>query len=172
MLYIVCVLLLLVAFLLVASGVLHREFSVTLFGLIPALLVLGCAFWIDAIVVNNRYIDAVEVARYDHLKEIGNTEENTLENDYIFSTATAPNQYLFYYYPTEDSDTYERYTFSSSKVRIIETEDQLPMVIVYELYQRCDLNILERILVFGETSKFKGMKYEIYLPQNAVEIEH
>ena len=145
MLYIVCVLLLLVAFLLVASGVLHREFSVTLFGLIPALLVLGCAFWIDAIVVNNRYIDAVEVARYDHLKEIGNTE---------------------------DSDTYERYTFSSSKVRIIETDDQLPMVIVYELYQGCDLNILERILVFGETGKFKGMKYEIYLPQNAVEIEH
>lgn len=171
MLYVIFGLLLFVGLILVFFGIREREFRVALFGLIPAALALACGFWIDAIVVNNRYIDAVEVARYDHLKEIGNTEENTLENDYIFSTAAAPDQYSLYYYPTEDSDTYERYTFSSSKVTIVETEDPLPMVVVYELYQRCDLNILERILVFGETSKFKGMKYEIYLPKNAVEIE-
>lgn len=171
MLYIVFVILLMIAFAFVFFGITEREFRVALIGLIPAVFALACGLWVDSIITNNRCIEATEVARYEHLKEMESDEENTLKNDYIFSSVAAPDQYLLYYYPTDDSTTYERYSFSSSKVTVYETDAQNPMVVVYELYQRCKLNFLERILVFGETSKFKGMKYEIYLPKNAIETE-
>ena len=166
MLYIISIVALVLMIGIVGIMILNNDFSIISYSIIFWFIGMVCSFLAGVIIENSKCIDAVEVAKYDRLKMLENIEGNTLDNDYIFSTAVAPDEYLFYY-QTGDLDTYNRYTFSSSNVTIIKTEEYTtPIVVKYELYEKCDLNIFERILVFGAKARFCGMKYEIYLPKS------